>query len=150
VTINFPHCWATCIVPVPMAPLVPLVLQHRYRDLPCHRVCRVVFEQLVVQWDKLTRQGMALLAAASADDTAVPVTARQGRGRRPQQPQLNSQGLPDWDDNQVCGHARHMPSLNSKPLQVQLCMFSIYADPAILCNDRQEMLTGCHEEVAYT
>jgi hypothetical protein len=105
----------------------------------------------VVQWDKLTRQGMALLAAASADDTAVPVTARhQGRGRRPQQPQLNSQGLPDWDDNQVCGHARHMPSLNSKPLHVQLCMFSVNADPAFLCNDGQEMLTGCHEEMAYT
>eukprot|EP00775_Hariotina_reticulata_P013727 gene13727-13849_t len=64
---------------------------------------KVLFEQLVVQWDKLTRQGMALLAAVSHDDTAMQGTVRQqqGRSRRPQQPPLNSQGLPDWDDHQV-------------------------------------------------
>lgn len=55
---------------------------------------RVVFERLAKFWDGIVAQGLHLLPTAAAG------AARRARGT--QQQQLNSQGLVDWDHEQVC------------------------------------------------
>lgn len=54
-------------------------------------VCRVVFEQCLAHWERINSRAMTLLPPA-----AVP-----GRKKQQQQLQVNSQGQPDWDAEQV-------------------------------------------------
>lgn len=54
-------------------------------------VCRVVFEQCLAQWERINSRAMTLL----------PPAAVSGRKKKKQQLQVNSQGQPDWDAEQV-------------------------------------------------
>jgi hypothetical protein len=59
-------------------------------------VCRVVFEQCCSCWERLNTRAMALLPSATGQGTA------EGRRKKKKQElQLDSQGQPDWDEEQV-------------------------------------------------
>eukprot|EP00879_Flechtneria_rotunda_P023302 GHRR01024651.1.p1 GENE.GHRR01024651.1~~GHRR01024651.1.p1 ORF type:complete len:584 (+),score=288.07 GHRR01024651.1:674-2425(+) len=66
---------------------------------------KVVFEELCSCWSKLVKEGEAIIAAAARE--ADGSSSSKGK-RRKQQLQTNSQGIPDWDEQQVgqlVGHA---------------------------------------------
>lgn len=72
------HWWHTCL----LACLLGL--------------CRVVFEQCCSCWERLNTRAMALLPSATGQGTA------EGRKKKKKQElQLDSQGQPDWDEEQV-------------------------------------------------